>query len=61
LGSAGPRNRACETDAKEEEILFENAVVPHAIMMQNFVNAILDGEPLIVPGEDGINSVELAK
>jgi len=27
-------------DAKEEEILFENAVVPHAIMMQNFVNAI---------------------
>ncbi len=47
-------------DAKEEEILFENAVQPHAIMMQNFVNAILDGEPLIAPGEEGINSVELA-
>ena len=47
-------------DAKEEEILFENAVLPHAIMTQNFVNAILDGEPLIAPGEDGINSVELA-
>ena len=28
--------------------------------MQNFVNAILDGEPLIAPGEDGIHSVELA-
>jgi predicted dehydrogenase len=47
-------------DAKEEEILFENAVQPHAIMVQNFVNAILDGEPLIAPGEEGINSVELA-
>lgn len=42
------------------EIPFENAVVPHAIMLQNFVNAILDGEPLIAPGEEGINSVELA-
>jgi len=47
-------------DAKEEEISFENAVVPHAIMVQNFVNAILDGEPLIAPGEQGIHSVELA-
>jgi predicted dehydrogenase len=47
-------------DAKEEEILFENAIAPHAILTQNFVNAILDGEPLIAPGEDGINSVELA-
>jgi len=47
-------------DAKEEEILFENAVQPHAIMVQNFVNSILDGEPLIAPGEEGINSVELA-
>jgi len=28
--------------------------------MQNFVNAILDGEPLIAPGEEGIHSVELA-
>ncbi len=42
------------------EIPFENAVVPHALMVQNFVNAILDGEPLIAPGEEGINSVELA-
>jgi hypothetical protein len=28
--------------------------------MQNFINAILDGEPLIAPGEEGIHSVELA-
>jgi predicted dehydrogenase len=42
------------------EIPFDNAVLPHAIMVQNFVNAILDGEPLIAPGEEGIHSVELA-
>lgn len=42
------------------EIPFDNAVLPHAIMVQNFVNAILDGEPLIAPGPEGIHSVELA-
>src|SRR6185295_5988657 len=42
------------------EIPFENAAIPHAIMVQNFVNAILDGEPLIAPGAEGIHSVELA-
>jgi predicted dehydrogenase len=42
------------------EIPFENAHAPHATLMQNFVDAILDGAPLIAPGEDGIHSVELA-
>jgi predicted dehydrogenase len=42
------------------EIPFDNAGNAHAILMQNFVNAILDGEPLIAPGEDGLGSVELA-
>jgi predicted dehydrogenase len=42
------------------EIPFENASNAHATLMQNFVNAILDGEPLIAPGEEGIHSVELA-
>ena len=42
------------------QIPFENAANSHATLMQNFVNAILDGEPLIAPGEDGIHSVELA-
>jgi len=42
------------------EIPFDNASNPHAILVQNFVNAILDGEPLIAPGEEGIHSVELA-
>jgi len=42
------------------EIPFENAANPHSILVQNFVNAILEGEPLIAPGEEGIHSVELA-
>ncbi len=41
-------------------IPFENANLPHATMVQNFVNAILDHEPLIAPGAEGIHSVELA-
>ena len=41
-------------------IPFENATNGHAILMQNFVNAILDGEPLLAPGAEGIHSVELA-
>ncbi|MDB6035442.1 MAG: oxidoreductase [Verrucomicrobiales bacterium] len=42
------------------EIPFENAINPHAILMRNFVEAILDRVPLFIPGEEGIHSVELA-
>ena len=42
------------------EIPVENAPAQHATVMQNFVDAILDGAPLIVPGAEGINSVEMA-
>ncbi|MBI2927818.1 MAG: Gfo/Idh/MocA family oxidoreductase [Verrucomicrobia bacterium] len=41
-------------------IPFTDVPTPHAIVMQNFVDAILDGAPLIAPGADGIWSVELA-
>ena len=41
-------------------IPIENAAAPHATLMQNFVDAILDGTPLLVPGEAGMLSVELA-
>src|SRR6185503_16789742 len=41
-------------------IPFENASNPHALLVQNFVNAILDEEALIAPGKEGIHSVELA-
>jgi len=42
------------------EIPFGASPNCHAVLMQNFVNAILDGEPLIAPGAEGIHSVELA-
>jgi predicted dehydrogenase len=42
------------------EIPFETAANGHAVLIQNFVNAILEGEPLIAPGAEGIHSVELA-
>jgi len=32
----------------------------HVAIIQNFVNSILDGEPLIAPAREGMNSVELA-
>jgi predicted dehydrogenase len=47
-------------EAITEEIPFANAPAPHAALLQNFVNAILAGEPLLAPGADGIHSVELA-
>jgi predicted dehydrogenase len=47
-------------ETRNEEIPFEDAALPHAAMTQNFVNAILDGQPLIAPGEEGVHSVELA-
>jgi predicted dehydrogenase len=42
------------------EIPLENSAAQHATVMQNFVDAILDGAPLIVPGCEGIHSVEFA-
>ena len=42
------------------EIPIENSPAQHATVMQNFVDAILDGSPLIVPGAEGTNSVEIA-
>ena len=47
-------------ETKTKEVPFDNALLPHAQMTQNFVDAILDGTPLIAPGEEGIHSVELA-
>jgi predicted dehydrogenase len=46
--------------ATTEEIPFTNSPAPHAALLQNFVNAIQQGEPLIAPGAEGIHSVELA-
>jgi predicted dehydrogenase len=42
------------------EIPFADAGNSHAVVMQNFVDSILDGTPLIAPGANGMGSVELA-
>ena len=42
------------------ELPFTDASAPHASIMQNFVDAALDGTPLIAPGPEGMHSVELA-
>ena len=47
-------------DVWNVEIPFESAANPHATLMQNFVDSILDGTPLIAPGYEGMGSVELA-
>ena len=47
-------------DAWNCEIPFEPASNPHGILIQNFVDSILDGTPLIAPGAEGMGSVELA-
>ncbi|MDB6055434.1 MAG: dehydrogenase, partial [Verrucomicrobiales bacterium] len=42
------------------DIPIDNAPGRHEEIVQNFVDSILDGKPLIAPGEEGIWSVELA-
>jgi predicted dehydrogenase len=42
------------------EIPFDKQPARHAAVTQNFIDAILDGAPLIAPGEEGIHSIELA-
>lgn len=42
------------------EIPVGGGATGHKVITQNFVDAILDGTPLIAPAEEGINSVELA-
>ncbi len=47
-------------EAWKIEIPISSEPAQHAVLTQNFVDAILDGVPLIAPGEEGINSIELA-
>jgi predicted dehydrogenase len=47
-------------DVWHVEIPFADAPAQHATLTQNFVDAILDGTPLIAPGAEGLHSVELA-
>ena len=47
-------------EAWECTIPIADAETGHAVVTQNFVDAILDGTPLIAPAEEGIHSVEFA-
>ena len=47
-------------DSRTEEVSFATLPNPHAALTQNFVDAILDGAPLLAPGAEGVLSVELA-
>ena len=66
--NAVPSDEWCKTskigfqkpETTVEEIPIPGAEAAHATLMTNFVNAILDGEELIAPGEEGLGSVELA-
>lgn len=42
------------------EIPIGNATLPHAHLIQAFVDGILDGKPPLVAGEEGMASIELA-
>ncbi|MCW3101041.1 MAG: putative dehydrogenase [Chthonomonadaceae bacterium] len=48
-----------KTGLSEIELPAEPPIKGHAAITQNFARAILFGEPLIAPGEDGLNAVEL--
>jgi predicted dehydrogenase len=58
--SRAAKSGFAKPDVWQAALPFENAPAPHATLMQNFVEAILDGAPLIAPGEQGLGSVELA-
>ena len=47
-------------DMDYTEIVPEEKETAHAGILQNFANAILEGEPLLSPGEDGINELTLS-
>jgi predicted dehydrogenase len=48
------------TSAPTEDIPLAHGPSPLTGMIQNFVNAILEGEPLVAPASEGLRSVELA-
>jgi predicted dehydrogenase len=58
--SRASKSGFAKPDAWNCEIPYEPATNPHGILIQNFVDSILDGTPLIAPGAEGMGSVELA-
>lgn len=54
------RSGFAKPDTWRIEIPFANATLPHAQLMQAFVDSILEGRPPLVMGEEGLASIELA-
>ena len=58
---SGAATKPFAAPATEEfRFTFPNRGGQHVEMLQNFIDAILDGSPLIAPAPEGIHSVELA-
>lgn len=63
-----PASKFCRTSKKMfaspervyKEIPVKGRAAQHAGIFRNFTDAVLDGKPLIAPGAEGINNVELA-
>lgn len=49
-----------QPDKRETDITPADAVNQHAVVINNFVNAILNQEPLIAPAAEGIDSLSIA-
>jgi len=47
-------------EMEEVELEMEDCESGHSVILRNFARAILYGEPLIAPGEVGLNGLELA-
>ncbi len=69
LGASAPRAGEMLRNSKDPwdlpmavwtEVAVEPAPYGHRFLTQNFVDAILDGTPLIASGEEGLKSLELA-
>lgn len=58
-GSRVRVNSREELKIRQQEILLEKAENAYEEVITNFVSAILDGAPLLVPGSQGINSLIL--
>ena len=56
----GAETSFAHIDMDETEILPEEPETAHAGILQNFANAILRGEALLSPGEDGIKELTLS-
>ncbi|HEY3255197.1 MAG TPA: hypothetical protein VGJ91_14655, partial [Polyangiaceae bacterium] len=52
--------RLAKASAATEDIALSHGESPLTGMIQNFVNAILEGEALVAPASAGLASVELA-